>query len=133
MSESTVLQKKEADSLEKAERTRSGKTFIPPTDIIETKDAMILIADMPGVDEKNIDITLENNQLTIQGNVEVNYPENYHPLYSEYEVGDYYRSFSLSDSIDDEKIVANYKNGVLRLTLPKAEKVKPRQIAVSTG
>ena len=133
MSESKALQKKEADSLEKTERTRSGKTFIPPTDIIETNDAMILIADMPGVDEKNIDITLENNQLTIQGNVEVNYPENYHPLYSEYEVGDYYRSFSLSDSIDDDKIVANYKNGVLRLTLPKAEKVKPRQISVSTG
>ena len=127
------LQKKEADSLDRTERTRSGKTFIPATDIIETPDAMVLIADMPGVDEKSIDITLEHNQLTIQGNVEATYPDNYQPMYSEYEIGDYYRSFSLSDKIDNDKIEAHYKNGVLRLTLPKAEKVKPRQISVKAG
>ncbi len=130
MAEAKSLQKKEADSLEKTERTRSGKVFTPATDIIETGSAIIVLADMPGVDEKSIDITLEDNQLTIQSNVEFEKPKDYHLLYSEYDVGDYYRSFSLSDAIDRDKIEATYKNGLLRLTLPKAEKAKARQIAV---
>jgi len=133
MSDAKSLQKKEAQSLEKAERTRSGKVFIPATDIIETDNAIIMLADMPGVDEKNIDITLDDNQLTIQGNVEFEKPANYELFWSEYQAGDYYRSFSLSDIIDRDKIEATFKNGMLQLTLPKAEKALARQIKVKAG
>lgn len=79
---------------------------------------------MAGVTEKSIDITLENDQLTIQGFRDYENPEGHRIVYSEYELGDYYRSFTLGDKIDREKIEAKFKNGVLRLTLPKAEKAK---------
>ncbi len=132
MSDAKSLQKQEAQHLEKSERTRSGKVFIPATDIIETDSSIVMLVDMPGVDEKNIDVTLEDNELTIQGNVDAKGPEGYELLWSEYQMGDYYRSFSLSDVVDRDKIEATYKNGLLKLTLPKAEKMKPKQISVKT-
>ena len=128
----TSVQKKESENVNKTERTRSGKVFTPATDIVETPDHIILSVDMPGVDEKNIHITLENNVLTIRGDVIQDSPDNYNLLYSEYDNGDYYRSFTLSNKIDRDKIEAKYKNGVLRLYLPKAEELKPRQIKIKT-
>jgi len=127
----TKVQKKERAEVERAERTRSGKTFIPATDIIETEDKILLIADMPGVDEKSISVTLENNVLTIERQKKHNQPENMSLAYSEYETGDYYRSFTLGDAIDRAKIEAKYKDGVLRLSLPKAEEAKSRKIEVT--
>jgi len=126
-----TIQKQESKTSDSPERTRSGKVFIPASDIIETANEIYVVADMPGVNEKSIDVTLENNQLTIQGLIQLDVPENHRLMYKEYDVGDFYRSFTISDTIDRDKIQASYKNGVLRLTLPKAEKLKPRQISVN--
>ena len=102
-------------------------------DICETKDAIVLLADMPGVDEKSIDITLEKSVLTLLGRVEPETYEGYRAAYVEYDAGDYERAFTLSDEIDRDRIDASVKNGVLRLTLPKAEPVKLRKINVKSA
>lgn len=115
------------------ERIRNVKTFVPRVDIYETKDALFLIADMPGVDEKTVDVELEKNILTISGRVENGKVKDYRLVFSEYEVGDYERTFTLSDEIDRDKIKATVKQGVLRLELPKADKVKPKKIAINAA
>jgi HSP20 family protein len=115
------------------ERIRNVKTFIPRVDIYETHDAIFLIADMPGVDEKSVDVELEKNILTIAGRVNRDEVKGSNLVYSEYETGDYERTFTLSDEIDGEKIVAIVKNGTLRLELPKAEKVKRKKIAIKAA
>ena len=115
-----------------AERTRSRLAFIPHADIYETNEAIILVTDMPGVDEKSLDIMLENDVLTINGYVETVHPEGYGLAYAEYRVGDYQRSFTLSNKIDRNKIEATVKDGVLRLHLPKAEP-STRKITVTAG
>jgi HSP20 family protein len=125
-----AVQKQESQTVDKTERTRSGKVFVPATDIIETENEILLMADMPGVNENCINITLENNQLTIEGSVTENNPKEHQLVYIEYEQGDFYRAFTLNDMIDREKIKANYQDGVLQLTLPKAQKSRSRQIAV---
>jgi len=127
------MQKREASSPVETERTQARKVFIPRVDICETKDAIVLLADMPGVDEKSIDITLEKNVLTLLGRVEPEPYEGYRAAYLEYEAGDYERAFTLSDEIDRDRIDASVKNGALRLTLPKAEPVKLRKINVKSA
>jgi len=127
------MQKREASSPVETERTKNMKVFIPRVDICETKDAIVLLADMPGVDEKSIDITLEKNVLTLSGRVEPDTYEGYRPAYVEYEAGDFERAFTLSDEIDRDRIEASVKNGVLKLTLPKAEPVKLRKINVKSA
>jgi len=125
------LQKTE--NIAATERIRNVKTFVPRVDIYETKDALFLIADMPGVDEKTVDVELEKNILTISGQVENGIVKDYSLVFSEYEVGDYERTFTLSDEIDKDKIKATVKQGVLRLELPKAEKVKPKKIKINAA
>ena len=115
------------------ERIRNVKTFVPRVDIYETKDALYLIADMPGVDEQTVDVELEKNILTITGRVENGRVKDYSLVFSEYEVGDYERTFTLSDEIDKDKIKATVRQGVLRLELPKAEKVKPKKIKIDAA
>ncbi|HQE93348.1 MAG TPA: Hsp20/alpha crystallin family protein [Anaerolineae bacterium] len=115
-----------------AERTRARLAFVPRADIYETNEAIVLVTDMPGVDEKSLDITLEDDVLTINGYVEASYPEGYGLSYGEYRVGDYQRSFTLSNKIDRNKIEATVKDGVLRLYLPKAEPAT-RKIAIAAG
>jgi len=129
----TSLQKKESAEVERVERTRSGRTFLPATDILENENEIILMADMPGSDEKSIDITLENRQLTILGSVSPSLDSNMETVYSEYEIGDYYRAFTLSDTIDQSKIKASFQDGVLTLTLPKAEEAKSRKISIQNA
>lgn len=128
--ENSPIQKKEREAVEGVERTREGKLFAPPVDIIETNDDLMLIADMPGVSEKSINVTLEQDTLTIEGRVEPEPPKGYDLSYCEYEIGDFQRSFTLSDTVDREKIEASYKDGVLKLRLPKAEPAKPKKINV---
>jgi HSP20 family protein len=113
-------EKQEIETVDGAERTRARRAYVPRVDIYETDDAIVLLTDMPGVDENSIDITLEKNVLTLNGYVATESPNNYSLTYAEYETGDYERSFTLSDEIDREKIEATVKNGVLRLYLPKA-------------
>jgi HSP20 family molecular chaperone IbpA len=115
------------------ERTKPGKVFVPIVDIRETKDSMVLIADMPGVDEKSVDITLEKNILTITGSVVPSALENHTAVHAEYDVGDYERAFTISDEVDRDGIAATVKNGVLRVTLRKAEKAKVRKIAIAAA
>jgi HSP20 family molecular chaperone IbpA len=125
--------KQEVTTLEGTERTRDRKIFVPRTDIYETDDDILLVADMPGVDENSVDVTLEKNVLTIKGYVEWTEPENYELAYAEYDEGDFERSFTLSNQINFEKIEATVKDGVLRLRLPKAGVVKTKRIAVKSA
>ena len=115
-----------------AERTRERACFVPRADIYETNDGITVVADMPGVDENSVDITLEQNVLTINGYVAPVEPEGYRLAYAEYRVGDYQRKFTMPDQIDRDKIEAMMKDGVLRLHLPKMEPTA-RKIAVKAG
>ncbi len=126
----TRMQKQESGGSEMVERTRWGKVFAPAVDIVETGNELKLFADLPGVDPGSIDVTLEQNVLTIQGNVEHNVPEEYELIYQEYEIGDFQRSFTLSDIMDQDNIKADYKHGVLELSIPKKEKEKPKKIDI---
>ncbi len=125
--------KQEVEVMEGVERSRTGRAYVPRVDIYETDDEVQVIADMPGVDEKSVDITLEKNVLSIYGYVGSDKPDNYNLAYAEYEMGDYERKFTLSDEIDRDKITASAKDGVLHITLPKAEPAKARRIAVKTA
>jgi len=126
-------EKREITEAEEIERTRECQCFIPRADIYETEDMIVVVTDMPGVDEKSVDITLEKNILTINGYVNINEPEGYSLAWAEYEVGDYQRSFRISNEIDRDKIEATIKDGVLRLQLPKVEQAKLKKIAVKQG
>lgn len=115
-----------------SEQTRSRKQYSPRTDIFESNDQLVLLADMPGVKQEGIDITLEQNILTIHGKVQApNFP-GYTLAYSEYGVGDFERVFALSNEIDRDGIQATVKNGVLKLILPKSKASMPRKITVQT-
>lgn len=127
------VQEQERVPEERTERIRDRTCYLPQADIYETEDNYFLVMDMPGVNEKSIDITLEKNTLTINGFTDVEAPEGYSLARAEYRIGDYERSFRLTDQIDRENIEASYENGVLRLMLPKAEEAKARKIAVKTG
>lgn len=129
----TTIQKQEAHDLEGVERTRTRRVYIPRVDIYETGDAVVLLADMPGVNENDVDITLEKNVLTITGYVEARERDDYSLAYSEYSEGDYERTFALSNEVDRNGIEAIMKNGVLKLTLPKSEEMKARKIAVRSA
>lgn len=117
----TSVTKTEAQQPESAERTRDRRVYLPPTDIYETEDAVTVIADMPGVTRDAVNIELEQNVLTIHGNSRDHRPEDYSPAYQEYGIGDFERTFRLSDEIDRENIEAKLTHGVLTLTLPKAK------------
>jgi HSP20 family molecular chaperone IbpA len=124
-----VQQKREVDKTH--ESTVSARRFLPVTDIFETDQALTVILEMPGVDRDKVDIHVENNVLTIEGRVDFTKYQGLQPLYTEYNVGDYARSFQLSSTINQERITADLKDGVVTLVLPKAEKAKPRKIKVN--
>ena len=125
--ELNVPQKQEA----RDEATRAGRTYVPQVDIYETKDGLWLWADMPGVDEESLNVHLDNGVLTIEGQVDVKQYEDMDPLYTEYNVGNYVRRFTLSNDVDSDRIVARMQHGVLSLEIPKAERAKPRRIAIT--
>ena len=122
--------KREAQAIEKAERTRQSKAYLPDVDIIERKDDIVILADMPGVDETSVNVTLEKNVLAINGKVDFDPPKDHRLAVREYGVGDFERSFTISNEIDRDRIQASVKNGLLRLVLPKAAAAKPRTIQV---
>jgi len=115
-----------------AEQTKPGMVFTPSVDIFETDRELTLLADLPGVTAENLTIDLRENTLTLTGEVEPFERANEENILTEYEIGKYYRQFSLSNVIDQSKIDANLTDGVLRLTLPKVKEVKPRKIEVRT-
>lgn len=126
-------QKQTVADVNGTERTRAEQVFVPQADIYETQNDIFVVADMPGVDEKSVDITLEKNVLTINGFVELQEPDNYDLAYGEYETGHFERRFTLSNEINRDKIEATVKDGVLRLQLPKAKEAKARKIAVKAA
>jgi HSP20 family protein len=131
--ETRELTKQETPANQQLERTRNRRTFLPTADIYETANEIIVLADMPGVDEKNVNLTLERNVLTIDGDVDDEHLERHTLTYQEYSVGDYHRAFTLSNEVDREHIEASVKDGVLRLVLPKAEPAKAKKISVRAG
>jgi HSP20 family molecular chaperone IbpA len=124
--------KQEQGSFATIERTRGGLTYSPRIDIWETADELVLFADMPGVSAENLDIQFENRELRILGKVSPRH-EGINFLYGEYGVGDFYRTFTIGETIDADKISAELKDGVLTLHLPKTEAVKPRKIEVKSS
>lgn len=113
-----------------AEQTRPGLVFTPSVDIFETDKELVLLADMPGVKAEDLSIDLRDDTLTLAGDIQPCQNPGETEILIEYEVGKFFRQFSLSEIIDQAKIDAQLKDGVLRLTLPKVEKATPRRIAV---
>jgi HSP20 family molecular chaperone IbpA len=125
---------KEKQQLSKGqEQTRPGRYYVPEVNIYEFEDSLKLWADMPGVREKDVDVMLKDGTLTLVGNVSTELYNGLRPLYTEYNIGNYYREFVLNEDIDESKIRATMRNGVLELTLPKKEHAKPRRIEVQAG
>lgn len=120
-------QTKEADS---TEHTRSGTCFRPNVDIVELPDELVVLADMPGTTSQDTQIDFESGTLTIHARVAPRQPQGTEYLLHEYDVGDFFRTFQVSEAIDANHITAEYANGVLTLHLPKAEAAKPRKIQV---
>ena len=125
-----ALDKPATADVTRAEHTRSGRLYQPNVDILETAEELIVLADMPGVDGSDIDINFENGTLTIHGKVAPRQGEGVNHLLREYGIGDFHRTFQVSEVIDASRITAECANGVLTLHLPKVEAAKPRKIKV---
>ena len=123
-----VQKKREHDQAQ--EGTIPVRVFIPTADIYESQDALTVILEIPGVEKDNVDVRVEEGMLNIEGRLDLGKYQGLQPLYTEYNIGHYARSFRLSSKIDQGKISADLKDGVLSLTLPKAEQAKPRTIKV---
>jgi HSP20 family protein len=114
----------------KEEKTVPGRFFVPYTDVYETEDALTVVMEMPGVDRKDVEIELREDVLRVEGKIDLAKYGGMEPVYTEYNIGHYTRSFSLSDKVDQEHIGAQFEDGVLTLTLPKTAEAKPRRIAL---
>ena len=129
--ETKALQAKEkAELTGTMEQIKPGIVFAPDVDIFETEKEITILADMPGVKSNNLSIDLRENILTLDGEVQAPEATGEVDIFREYRTGKYYRQFNLSEVIDQAKIEAEMKEGVLRLKLPKVEAAKPRKIAV---
>lgn len=117
----------------KMEPTRNVAVRTPATDIYETEQGIVVVADMPGVTEKGLDVTLENNVLTLVGRAEWTDPEGREALHREFGPAEYRRTFTLAEDLDRENITARIKAGRLQVTLPKAAKAQPRRITVENA
>lgn len=124
-----VQKKRELEA--KEESTIPARVFVPEADIYETGEALMVLMEMPGVDKGNVDISVEDDVLRVQGRIDFSKYEGMDPVYTEYNVGNFARSFSLSREINQDKIDAEMKDGVLSVTLPKVEKAKPRTIRIT--
>ena len=115
------------------DRIPNRPVFVPPSDIYETKDSIVVLAEMPGVAPDGVDITLERPVLTIRGRGAASEHGGYQCVYNEFANGDYERVFTLSENIDRDRIEARLKDGVLHLVLPKAETAKARKIELKAS
>ena len=115
----------------KEERTVPGRYYTPLTDIYETDNALTLVMEMAGVAKENVVVNLENDVLRVEGQIDFSKYKGMEPVYTEYNVGHYVRTFSLPSKIDREKITAELNDGVLTLTLPKVQEAQPRRISIS--
>ena len=123
-----VQQKQEVAQAE--ESTQATRYFVPPCDIHETDEALVISMEMPGVSKENVEVMLEKDVLKVSGEVDFSGYEGLEPIYTEYAVGHFSRSFSLASTIDRSGISASVESGVLLLNLPKAREAQPRRVAV---
>jgi HSP20 family protein len=123
-----VQKKRELES--KEETTIPVRQFLPASDIYETESDLMVVLEMPGVEKGNVSINVENSVLSVEGRLDLTKYQGLQPLYTEYNIGNYSRSFRLSSKIDQNKIAAEMKDGVLSLKLPKVEEAKSRTIRV---
>ena len=123
-----VQKKRELD--QKEESTIPARVFIPSADIYENQDTLTVILEMPGVEKDNVQIKVEEDVLKVEGRLDLSKYKGLQPLYIEYNVGDYTRTFQLSSKVDQSKISADLKDGVLTLLLPKVQEAKPRIIQI---
>ena len=123
-----VQQKREVEKPQ--EPTMPMRAFLPSTDIFENDDALTVVLEMPGVDREHINVSIENGVLTVEGRINFDSYKGMQPLYSEYNVGPFRRSFQISSRVDQARINAEMRDGVITLVLPKAEETKPRRIEV---
>ena len=131
MAEKTVAAP-EVQKPKTTESTRNQERYVgPPVDIYETQDGLVVLADLPGVSQEALDVRVDNNVLTIRGHAGHAVPGDV--TYREYELVNFFRQFELSDKVDQSRISADLKCGVLTLQLPKAAEAKPRQIEVRVG
>ena len=114
----------------KDEKTVPGRYYVPSADIFESDEALSVVMEMPGVEKKDIDIVLENHTLRVDGRIDFAKYEGMEPVYTEYNVGHYARSFTLSEKIDQDTISAELNDGVLTLTLQKSKEAQPRRISI---
>jgi HSP20 family protein len=124
------VHKQEETPADEMERTRSRRSFVPRADIYTTEKEIIVLADIPGANERTVNITLEKDILSISAYVEPAIPNGFDIAYAEYEEGDYQRSFRLSDEIDRDKIEAVVSGGILNLRLPKVQEAQTKKITV---
>lgn len=133
MATQTSAKRQELDPA-RTEQMRDRPVFTPHVDIIEQPEELTVLADMPGVEARNVEIRYEQGELTIHGKVDPRQDERgVNFLLREYNVGDYWRTFRLGEGIDPDRIQAELKNGVMELHLPKAEAARPRKIVVHRG
>lgn len=131
MAQSQALQPQEKKELvSKEEKTVPVRYFVPSTDIFETEDGLTLVMEVPGVDKQAVDINVENDVLKVEAKIDPAKYEGMEPLYTEYNVGHFARSFTLSNKIDQQQISAQLDEGVLTLTLKKAREAMPRRISI---
>jgi HSP20 family protein len=123
-----VQQKRELEK--KQEATFPTRIFVPPADIFENKEELTVILEMPGADKDAVEIRIEDGTLNVGARLDFSKYQGLHPLYIEYNIGHYSRSFRLSNKIDQNKIEAQMTDGVLTLKLPKSEEAKPRNVQV---
>jgi HSP20 family protein len=129
MAESTVAVPESPQVESSTEGTRTGERYItPPVDIYELPESLVVTADVPGVGPNDLDVRVDNNMLTIQGRAKHAVTDA--RTHQEYELVNVFRQFELTDTVDQSKISADLKHGVLTLVLPKAEAAKPKQIPV---
>jgi HSP20 family molecular chaperone IbpA len=130
MDQELPIQRKRAVET-REESTIPARVFVPVTDIFETEDALTLKVEMPGVARDRVEVRVENDVLTIEGRIDSGPYEDLRPLYTEYNIGNYERTFQLSSKIEQDRISAALKDGVMTLVLPKAERARPRKIQVN--
>ncbi len=133
MTEKELTPKEKEAVATKAEPTRPGRIFVPAVDIYETEQAIVVLADMPGVPADKVTIDIKDDQLTISGEISPQLGATETILLQEYETGNYLRQFTVGQLVDQSKIEASLQEGVLRLVLPKVEKAKPRKIEIKAG
>ena len=124
-----VSKKKELQT--KEEKTTQARQYLPQTDIYENDDTLVMTMEMPGVDKKDVSAYVENNVLRVEGRLDFSKFEGMEPVYAEYNVGNFVRTFSLSSKIAQDGISAELSDGVLTLTLAKAKEATPRQIKIT--